>query len=148
MKYSDIGVIAIMYAVCAFFFSMAVKLPEEAQIYPLCLLAGLGGLNTLYLLRCLARLRRDGFVNDVPQIFNGFLRGQFFLVVLCCIAYMALMDAVGFYAASLAYLTGVMLLLRVPRLHLFCTVGVLALLIYAVFTLFLKVPLPAGRLFG
>ena len=148
MKYSDIGVIAIMYAVCAFFFFMTVELPEEAQIYPLCLLSGLCGLNTLYLLRCLSRLRRDGFVNDVPRIFSGFMRGQFFLVVLCCIGYLALMYAVGFYVASLAYLAGVMLLLRVPRLHMLCSVGVLALLIYAVFTLFLKVPLPAGRLFG
>lgn len=148
MKHSDLGVIAIMYAVCAFFFFMTVKLPEEAQIYPLCLLAGLAGLNTLYLLRCLSRLRRDGFVNDMPQIFSGFMRCQFFSVVLCCIGYLALMYAVGFYAASLAYLIGVMLLLRVPRLHMFCSVGVLALLIYAVFTLFLKVPLPAGRLFG
>jgi len=127
---------------------MTMELPEEARIYPRCLLAGLGALNTIYLLRCLARLRRDGFANDMPQIFSGFVPGQFFLVALCCIGYMALMYLAGFYVASLAYLAGVMLLLRVPRLHMLCTVGVLALLIYAVFTLFLKVPLPVGRLFS
>lgn len=148
MKKSDIGVIAIMYAICAFFFSMTVELPEEAQTYPLCLLAGLATLNTLYLARCLLRLRREGFSDDLPQIFKGFLGGQFFLVALCCIGYMALMYVVGFYAAGIIYLAGVMLLLRVPRLHVLLSVGVLALLIYAVFTLFLKVPLPAGILFS
>ena len=47
-----------------------------------------------------------------------------------------------------AWRQSVMLLLRVPRLHMLLSVGVLALLIYAVFTLFLKVPLPAGILFS
>ncbi|MBQ9453882.1 MAG: tripartite tricarboxylate transporter TctB family protein [Desulfovibrio sp.] len=148
MKKSDIGIIAIMYGICAFFFFMTVELPEEAQTYPRCLLAGLCVLNTLYMLRCLLRLRREGFSNDLPQIFSGFMHSQFFLVVLCCIGYMLLMYAAGFYVASIVYLTGVMLLLHVPRLHILLTVGVLALLIYAVFTLFLKVPLPVGVLFS
>lgn len=148
MKHSDIGVVAIMYGVCAFFCVMTLKLPRAAQVYPLCLEAGLALLNTLYLGRCILRLRREGLVGDLPEVFRGFQAGQFFFIALAGIAAMALMRWVGFYIASFAYLAGVMLFLKVPKKHLLITVGVLAILIYAVFTLFLKVPLPKGSLFG
>ena len=151
MKHSDIGVVAIMYGVCAFFCVMTLKLPRAAQVYPLCLEAGLALLNTLYLGRCILRLRREGgggLKNDLPEIFRGFQAGQFFFVALAGIAALFLMRWAGFYIAALAFLAGVMLFLKVPKKHLLITVGVLAILIYAVFTLFLKVPLPKGSLFG
>ena len=72
---------------------------------------------------------------------------QFFFIVGSCIGYMVLMYLAGFYIASVVYLVGVMWRLQVPKLHLGLTVIVLALLIYIVFTLFLKVPLPMGILF-
>ena len=59
----------------------------------------------------------------------------------------AVLFLAGFYIASVAYLVGTMLFLHVPVRHLVITVGVLAVMIYAVFTLFLKVPLPVGLLF-
>ena len=148
MKHSDIGVVAIMYGVCAFFCALTLKLPRAAQIYPLCLEAGLALLNTLYLGRCLLRLRREGLVGDLPEVYRGFRAGQFFGIALAGVFALVLMYLAGFYIASLAYLAGVMLFLKVPARHLLLTVGVLALLIYAVFTLFLKVPLPKGALFG
>lgn len=80
-------------------------------------------------------------------MFSGFLVGQFTGLALGCIGYMVLMYFAGFYIASVAYLVGTMLFLRVPVRHLVITVGVLAVMIYAVFTLFLKVPLPVGLLF-
>ncbi|MBQ9406274.1 MAG: tripartite tricarboxylate transporter TctB family protein [Desulfovibrio sp.] len=148
MQKSDIGVIGVIYAICLIFSILTLDLPEDAQTYPSCLLATLAGLNTLYLVRCLVRLRRSGLNDDLPQIFSGFLRGQFFTVLFSCIGYMILLHAIGFYLASAAYLAGVMLFLRVRTTHILITAGVLALLIYAVFTLFLKVPLPTGALFG
>ena len=42
---------------------------------------------------------------------------------------------------------GTLAFLHVPRWHIVLTVVVMAALIYAVFTLFLKVPLPVGLLF-
>ena len=148
MKYSDVGVVVVMYAVCAFFYAMTLDLPPEAQIYPLSLLAGLALLNTLFLAQKLLALGREGLGNDLPRVFDGFMSRQFFVVLACCVGYLVLMHLVGFYAAGVAYLVGVMLFLRVPRLHIGLTVGVMALLIYVVFTLFLKVPLPRGILFG
>ena len=41
-----------------------------------------------------------------------------------------------------------MLFLKVPKLHIAITVGVMALMTFLVFTWFLKVPLPVGTVFG
>lgn len=148
MKKSDIGVVTIIYAVCLFFFTMTIKLRAEAQIYPLCLIGGLFFLNSLYLLLSIVRLRRGGgIIDDLPQVFKGFMGRQFFFIVGSCIGYMVLMYVAGFYIANVVYLVGVMWRLQVPKFHLGLTVIALALLIYIVFTLFLKVPLPMGILF-
>ena len=165
MTRSDIGVVAMVYATCLLFLVMTLKLKAAAQVYPLCLIAGLGLLNTLYLVTRLWRLftgrpaveeagiappatEKRGIVNDLPEIFSGFLAGQFFFIVIASVAYLALMHYVGFYPAGLVYMLVVMWRLRVPPLHMGITLAVLGVLIYGVFTLFLKVPLPRGVLFS
>lgn len=148
MKRSDIGVTALVYAFTLFFLYMTLELPPDAQTYPLCLIAGLLVLNACYLVRCLWQLRRrTGIHNDLPELFSGFQWKQFAFVCLGCVVYMLLMHVAGFYVASICYLVGTLAFLRVPRWHIVLTVVVMAALIYAVFTLFLKVPLPVGLLF-
>lgn len=175
MTRSDIGVVALIYATCLLFLIMTLELKAAAQIYPLCLIAGLAALNTLYLATRLWRLfvkeaaselaassgeesasleasapagEKPGLVNDLPGIFAGFLPGQFFFVLLASIAYLVLMRYIGFYLSGLIYMLVVMWRLRVPPLHMAITLTVLGALIYSVFTLFLKVPLPRGILFS
>lgn len=156
MTRSDIGVIALLYATCLLFFYMTLQLKAAAQIYPLCLIGGLAILNTLYLGRCLLRLRkaaqtsgeRATIANDLPEIFKGFQLRQFLFVVAACIAYMGLLYYVGFYLAGLIYLVCVMLYLKVKPLPMTITIVILGVLIYSVFSLFLKVPLPKGILFN
>ncbi len=148
MKRSDIGVTALVYAFTLFFLYMTLELPPDAQTYPLCLIAGLLILNTCYLVRCLWQLRRQaGIHNDLPDLFAGFQWKQFAFICLGCVGYMLLMHVAGFYIASICYLVGTLAFLRVPHWHIVLTVVVMAALIYAVFTLFLKVPLPVGLLF-
>ena len=147
MKFSDLVVIIAMYAICAFFTWQTLALPEAAQTYPLCLLAGLALLNTLFLGRCLWQMRTAGLTNDLANIFTGFLGRQFFPVLLACVAYLVIMPLGGFYPTSVVFLVGVLLYLRVPRLHTLLTAVLLMAMIYAVFSLFLKVPLPGGVLF-
>lgn len=137
-----------VYAFTLFFLYMTLELPPDAQTYPLCLIAGLLILNTCYLVRCLWQLRRQaGIHNDLPDLFAGFQWKQFAFICLGCVGYMLLMHVAGFYIASICYLVGTLAFLRVPRWHIVLTVVVMAALIYAVFTLFLKVPLPVGLLF-
>ena len=140
MTRSDIGIVVIIYATCLLFLTMTLKLKAAAQVYPLCLIGGLALLNTLYLGTRLWRLFGGRAAQDVP--------GQFLFIVIASVAYLALMHFVGFYPAGLVYMLAVMRRLRVPPLHMGVTLAVLGALIYAVFTLFLKVPLPRGILFG
>lgn len=146
MKKSDIGVVVVMYAICLLFFTMTRQLKATAQIYPLCLIGALFLLNTLHLLRCVISLRKEGFINDFPEIFKDFMARQFFVVIAASIGYMILMYVAGFYLSSIIYLVGVQWFLGVPKIPLCITVVSMAVLIYAVFSLFLKVPLPVGML--
>lgn len=154
MTRSDIGVIIIIYATALLFFCMTLQLKPAAQIYPMCLIAGLALLNTLYLGRCCFRLYREreksqkGILNDLPEIFKGFQAKQFIFVVAACIAYMGILYYIGFYLAGLVFLVGVLLYLNVKPLPILITTLFLGGLIYSVFTLFLKVPLPKGVLFS
>lgn len=154
MTRSDLGVILMIYATCFFFLYMTLQLRAAAQIYPLCLIAGLAILNTLYFGKCFYKYlqaKREqglGILNDLPEIFSGFLPRQFFFVVCACIAYLALLNWLGFYLAGLIYLAGAMLWLQVKPLQIVITIIVLGLLVYGVFTLFLSVPLPKGYLFS
>lgn len=153
MTRSDIGTITIIYATCALFLYLALQLKAAAQIYPLCLISGLAILNTLYLLRCLWRMyspasKMRQLINDLPEVFSGFVPQQFFFVVFGAIAYLVLLHYLGFYIAGATYLVCTLLGLKVRPLPLACTVIVMGALIYGVFTLFLKVPLPRGVLFS
>ena len=73
---------------------------------------------------------------------------QFAFVVAGCLLFLVLMYTVGYYAASAIYLVGSLLFFKVPARWILITLVVLVALVYAVFTLFLKVPLPAGVLFS
>lgn len=151
MTRSDIGVIITVYAVCVLFLYMTLQLKAAAQIYPLALIGILALLDTLYLFTRLWKMRNmDGkkIINDLGKIFSGFLPLQFFFVVGACIAYLVALYYLGFYLSSLIYLFVVMLFLKVKQWQLWLTIAILALMIYGVFTVFLKVPLPTGIIFN
>lgn len=154
MTRSDIGVIAVVYAICLLFLYMTVQLKAAAQIYPLALIAIVAILDTLYLIKCLykafeaKKAGKQGLINDLPQLFNGFMPRQFFFVATACIAYMALLRWLGFYLTSFIFLVGVMLWLKVKISQMCITILILGVMVYGVFTLFLNVPLPRGILFG
>lgn len=151
MTRSDVGVIISIYAICIFFLYMTLQLKAAAQIYPLGLIGILALLDTLYLFRCLWRMRASGdkhIINDLSKIFSGFQTGQFFYVVGACVAYLIVLYYLGFYASGLIYMIAVMLFLKVRQWQMWISIAVLGLLIYGVFTIFLKVPLPRGLLFS
>ncbi|MCR4667012.1 MAG: tripartite tricarboxylate transporter TctB family protein [Desulfovibrio sp.] len=147
MKLSDSLVILFMYGVCLFFYILIGDLPEDSRTYPLTIVAGLAVLTTCFLLRQIPLLFRSGIRNDFPVVFDAFLGRQFFVICLLCVAFLALLPITGFYVTALIFLILAMFFLRVPLPHLCATIAVLGALIYVVFTLFLKVPMPVGTLF-
>ena len=65
-----------------------------------------------------------------------------------CACFLVMMYTIGYYAAAVIYLVGMLLYFRLPVKWIGLTLIVLVALVYAVFSLFLKVPLPVGILFA
>lgn len=149
MKKTDIGVVVFLYAVGLSFLKFTLDLPEGAQAYPLFLIIMLLGLTTLYLVLQLIKLSKTReLIDDLKTSFEGFQPLQFFGVAAACVAFLALIYWAGYYIASLIFMVGTMLFLRVKPLYIVAATAVMMALVYVVFSWFLKVPLPAGELFA
>jgi len=147
VKKSDISVIVFVYLICIFFYVFLQELPPEAQTYPLCLICGLAILDTLFLVINVIKSKAHGIENDLHVVFDGFLKKQFFTILIACILYIFFVYTIGFYITSVAYLILIMAFLKVPLKSSLLTVCILGIVIYFVFTMFLKVPLPMGIIF-
>lgn len=146
MKKTDIGVVAFMYAVCALFLSMTLKLKPAAQTYPLFIIALLAGLTTLYVIQMIRAAKKEG-VTSGWEDFKDFVPKQFFPVLAMIVVYLVLMYFIGFYLSTLIFMVTCLLYLKVPKLHTVIATVAIILPVYCAFTLFLKVKLPAGLLF-
>lgn len=147
MKKSELSVVIFMLGFCAFFFYETLQLPPAAQSYPKFVI----GLLTVLTLMQLVKMGVSSHghykvVNDLPEVWKGFLSRQFFTFFFGCIGFFVLMYLVGFYLAAIIYLVGMMHYFRIAGKYMAITVVVLMVLIYVVFSEFLAVPLPDGML--
>ena len=146
MKKTDIGVVAFMYAVCAFFYVYSFDLSESSKSYPLFTIALLFGLTTLYLVQMILAAKKYGVESGADSVFAGFLPKQFILSVVLTLAYVFLVDVLGFFTATTLFMIASFVYLKVPVLHSVIALVSMDLLIYLAFVLFLGVRLPAGIL--
>lgn len=146
MKKTDIGVVAFMYAVCAFFYVYSFDLSESSKSYPLFTIALLFGLTTLYLVQMILAAKKYGVESGTDSVFAGFLPKQFILSVVLTLAYVFLVDVLGFFTATTLFMIASFVYLKVPVLHSVIALVSMDLLIYLAFVLFLGVRLPAGIL--
>lgn len=87
-------------------------------------------------------------MSDFAEIFKGMQLKQFLSVLVGCTLFLVMMYTIGYYAAAVIYLVGTLLYFRVSKLWIGLTLVTLVALVYAVFSMFLKVPLPVGVLFS
>ena len=146
MKKTDIGVVAFMYAVCAFFYVYSFDLSESSKSYPLFTIALLFGLTTLYLVQMILAAKKHGVESGADSVFAGFLPKQFILSVVLTLAYVFLVDVLGFFTATTLFMIASFVYLKVPVLHSVIALVAMDLLIYLAFVLFLGVRLPTGLL--
>ena len=146
MKKTDIGVCAAMYAVCAFFLYMTLQLPEAAQIYPLCVIALLAALTTLHVFNMIRGAIREGVTSGLED-FKDFLPSQFFILFAMIITFLILMPWLGFYLASVLFMSACLIFLRVKIWQGVLAEIVILALVYFAFSVFLEVRLPEGTLF-
>ena len=146
MKKTDIGVVAFMYAVCAFFYVYSFDLHEDSLTYPRFTIALLFGLTTLYLIQMIIAARKFGMESGVDTVFAGFKVAQFFISVALTIVYFFLMKYLGFFSSTIIYMVAALVYLRVPPLHTVIAVVGVNVMIYVAFVEFLGVRLPKGLL--
>ena len=146
MKKTDIGVVAFMYAVCTFFYVYSFDLSESSKSYPLFTIALLFALTTLYLVQMILAAKKHGVESGADSVFAGFKPKQFILSVVLTLAYVFLVDVLGFFTATTLFMIASFVYLKVPVLHSVIALVSMDLLIYLAFVLFLGVRLPAGIL--
>lgn len=146
MKKTDIGIVAFMYAVCAFFYVYSFDLSESSKSYPIFTIVLLFGLTTLYLIQMILAAKKYGVESGTDSVFAGFLPKQFILSVVLTLAYVFLVDVLGFFTATTLFMIASFVYLKVPVLHSVIALVSMDLLIYLAFVLFLGVRLPAGIL--
>lgn len=147
MKKTDIGVVAFMYAVCAFFYVYSNKLSDSSRTYPLFTITLLFFLTTFYLVQMILAARKFGVESGVDTVFEGFKPAQFFVTLILTVVYFLMMKYLGFFTASIVFMIAALLYLRVPVVTTAIAVVAMNLLIYVAFVKFLGVKLPHGLLF-
>lgn len=148
MKKSDIVLIISMYAVTAFFFLEVLRYPQDVRIYPIFIMTILALLTTLYAAKTLIKLAKEKKVeNDFPVLFSHFKARQFSIVFAMLLAYVILINVIGFYAASILFLCATLFFFKIKWQYIALTAFVFLILVYGGFSFFLHVPLPGGLLF-
>lgn len=147
MKKTDIGVVAFMYAVCAFFYAYSGKLTAESKTYPMFTITLLFALTTLYLIQMIISARKFGVESGADEVFAGFKPVQFIVSVVLTIVYFFMMKYLGFFTATIVFMVASLLYLKVRPVPMLISVVAMNLLIYFAFVKFLGVKLPSGLLF-
>ena len=147
MKKTDIGVVAFMYAVCAFFYAYSGKLTAESKTYPMFTIALLFALTTLYLVQMILSARKFGVESGADEVFAGFMPVQFIVSIVLTLVYFLMIKYLGFFSATIIFMFASLLYLKVHIVPAVISVLVMNLLIYFAFVRFLGVKLPSGLLF-
>ena len=144
MRKTDIGVVAFMYLVCAYFYSQTITFKADSQTYPKFTIVLLFGLTTLYLLQMVVAAKKHGVESGVDKVFKDLQLKQLLVCLVGAIAYVALMHFFGFYISTVIFMAAILLYLKVPYLHSAIAIVAILALVYFAFGKFLGVRLPVG----
>ena len=144
MRKTDIGVVAFMYLVCAYFYSQTITFKADSQTYPKFTIVLLFGLTTLYLLQMVAAAKKHGVESGADKVFADVQPVQLLVCLVGAIAYVVLMYFFGFYISTVIFMAAILLYLKVPYLHSAIAIVAILALVYFAFGKFLGVRLPVG----
>lgn len=142
MKRDNYILAGILSAMTVLFFIMTLRLPDKARTYPLFILGLLTFLIIIFLIDTNIRAKKEG--GNTEPLFKDFQKKQFAVIFVSAAAYVILMDVLGYFASTIAYIVFCLIALKVEkRKSVIITLGFSAF-IYLVFVYLLKVPLPKG----
>lgn len=131
-----------MLFIAGIYYYFIIQLPPKAGSYPRFVL-GLLLLFTIILgVKSFISKKHD----DKKNLFQGILPKQFLFIVITCLIYTAVLNIFGFFISTFIYLIVVMMGLKI-KIKNACLVSCsFCAIIYLVFVIFLKVPVPSGIL--
>lgn len=148
MKRSDVGFAIMMYALMAIFLIPLLSYPPSVRIYPMVILSLFFIMTTIYIINAYRQYRKTKEIEeDLRETFAAFIPRQFLIVLGLILVYIILVPIIGFYITTAIYLALSLFALKVKPIQIGLTLVFFFLLLYGVFTLFLRVPLPKGFLF-
>lgn len=126
--------------IAGIFFINTFKLPEDTQGYPRFML---GIMTTLAILLII-----KSFIKSEDQSWKdlfGYIQWKRFLYVfIFSLLYLVLINKMGFFITTVGYLLIMMIFLKGSRSLILISIPSFTLLLYLIFRVFLKVPLPTG----
>lgn len=139
----DILIALGLYAVLAAFWVQMGDVPDEVAGYPRFLLAGSFVFNTILLVRALRNYRTETGNIDAAEF--GWVSTRIGIYIAAISAYIFFMEKMGFIVATLAFTSGMLLLINVRSLKLLVLLpALMTATIYLLFTYVLQVLLPRG----
>ena len=125
-----------------FSFFMIKSLPAKAAKYPLFVLGLLVLLTTLLGIKSFT----TKVEKEKSKVFQGFQWKQFLFIIFLSAIYILSIDKIGFFISSFLYLIIIMIGLKSNIKLAVISSVVFCLLMYFIFVVFLKVPVPNGIL--
>lgn len=128
-----------LMGICAVFFFMTSQLPERAATYPTFVISLLLILTLLDLIITL--LNKD---NNEESTFTGIELKQLLTVTILSGIYIFLINILGYVTSTFLYIGTLLMMLKIKKVNsILISVG-FSLIIYVLFKMVLKVPLPRG----
>lgn len=117
------------------------KLPVDSQSYPRFMI---GIMMVLALLVIIRSFMRSSVKKTWGELFEGVEWKRLLFVLLGSLGYLFLVNVLGFFVTTIIYLLITMIVLKANRLTILISIPVFTLVLYLIFRVFLKVPLPTG----
>lgn len=141
IKYDKILTVG-LFVLEILYFIMIKALPEKAARYPFFVLSLLFALTVILGIQSFMKKEKE----ENSGLFAGFQIKQFLFIVGISFVYILCIDVVGFFTSSLIYLIVIMFGLKANIKWAIISSVIFCILIYLIFMVFLKVPVPRGFL--
>lgn len=139
MRKLDLILGFILVAICGVFYFMISRLPSKATLYPLFV-------TTILLLLTLIHIAITYFkkTDSEANVFKDLELKQLLFVLGASGLYVGLINIIGYVISTIIYIVAVLFGLNVKKSNsVFISVG-FSIIVYVVFKILLKVPLPRG----
>lgn len=139
MRKLDLILGFILVAICGVFYFMISRLPSKATLYPLFV-------TTILLILTLIHIAITYFkkADSEANVFKDLELKQLLFVLGASGLYVGLINIIGYVISTIIYIVAVLFGLNVKKSNsVFISVG-FSIIVYVVFKILLKVPLPRG----